>query len=280
MAVDRTTARKTWRTLEPFHGVVYFAPEAADAYEGVGLESRMGYFASRAAPMGAVPAEVVIATFYNFEPGLVRSAIPAAWDLATPETIVAARFEAMDVILRRLLGEAIDGAAVVEALELARRAAAACAPEGRPLYAGHASLAEPDEPHLALWHNVTLVREFRGDGHLAALVGAGLSGCEALVVHAASGEAPVDMLRATRAWSDEAWRAAEDGLRSRGWLDADGALTDVGLAGRAEVEDRTDDMALAPWQALGDEGSTRLRELVRPYSKAIVEGGTFPRVPS
>ena len=76
--MDPMIARRTWRTLEPIHGMIYFSPEAAAAYERLGLTGRMGYFASRAAPMGAVPVEVVIATFYNFRPQLVRDAIPEA----------------------------------------------------------------------------------------------------------------------------------------------------------------------------------------------------------
>ncbi len=95
--MDSLVARKTWRTLEPVHGMIYFAPEADEEYRAIGLRAnRMGYFASRSAPMGAVPAEVVIATFFNFNPDLVRRVIPEAWSLASPSQIVAARFAAAD----------------------------------------------------------------------------------------------------------------------------------------------------------------------------------------
>src|SRR3546814_4102511 len=80
MTVSPLTARKTWRTLEPIHGYIYFAPEAVDAYAALGVVGRSGYFGSRSAPMGAVPAEVVIATFFNFDPGLVRHAMDGLWD--------------------------------------------------------------------------------------------------------------------------------------------------------------------------------------------------------
>ena len=149
--MDPTISRRMLRTLEPYHGMIYFVPEAREAYEAVGLEGRrMGYFASRAAAMGAVPADVVIATFFNFNPALVRRSIPAAWDRATPAAIVAARFAAADSALRRLLGPAVERPDIAEAAVLARDAAAACFPEGRPLYAGHAALAWPDAPHLVL----------------------------------------------------------------------------------------------------------------------------------
>jgi hypothetical protein len=276
--MDPTTARKTWRTLEPIHGLIYFAPEAADAYVSLGLPTgRGGYFASRAAAMGAVPAEVVIATFFNFYPPFVRETIPHAWSVASPEQIIGARFEAAGAALRRALGTAADGPEVAEAAALARVAAeAACErPEGRPLFAGHASLPWPTDPLLELWHAQTLLREFRGDGHIAAMTIEGVSGVEALVIHGATGDVSPSILQSSRQWPDDAWAAGVDQLCSRGWLTPDGTLTDTGAAHREWVEERTDLMALAPYQTLGDDGCARLRDLCRPLSKAIVDSGTF-----
>ncbi len=272
-------ARKMWRTLEPYHGMIYFAPEAAAAYEALGVKGFDGYFASRAAAMGPVPAEVVMATFFNFNPDIVRQAIPRAWEAAAPPLLLAARLGAADAALCRALGDAVDSPEVAEAAALARVAADACAPEGRALYAAHSSLPWPDQPHLALWQAITLLREFRGDGHLAALVDAGLSGIEALVLHAASGEVPRAALQTTRGWTDEAWHAAIGSLCARGLVEADGAFTEAGAALRQHVEDRTDALAIAPWEALGPEGCDQLRALVRPLSKAIVGDGTFPTRP-
>jgi hypothetical protein len=277
-----STARKMWRTLEPYHGMIYFAPEAGESYARVGLRgARAGYFASRSAAMGAVPAEVVIATFFNFEPGLVRKAMTGAWDAVTPATLIEARFDAADRALRRLLGEAtVNRADVAEAAELARSACEACRPEGRPLYAGHAALAWRDEPHLVLWQAVTRLREFRGDGHVAALTVEGITGVQALLLHAASGDVPAAVLQASRAWPDTLWLAAADELRDRGWLTDEAGFTDEGRQRRQWVEDRTDELASAPWTALGDEDCARLRDLVRPLSRAIVEAGPFPMRPS
>src|SRR3954467_674284 len=103
--MDPMIARRTWRTLEPVHGMIYFAPESAASYEAIGLRgNRMGYFASRSAAMGAVPAEVVIATFFNFCPEVVSASIPAAWAVAPPAKVIEARFAAADAALRRALG--------------------------------------------------------------------------------------------------------------------------------------------------------------------------------
>lgn len=264
--------RKTWRTLEPYHGAIYFVPESSEEYRRVGVQDRMaGYFASRSAAMGAVSANVVIATFFNFDHGLVRRSMDGVWDVVTPAELQAARFTAADRMIQRLAPGAVGSVDVVEAATLARQAAeVACErPEGRPLFAGNAALPWPDEPHMILWHAQTLLREFRGDGHIAALTWAGLTGCEALVSHAAAGEVPGAVLQGSRQRTDDDWHAAHDSLRDRGWLDAEGAFTDVGREGRAEIERHTDVLAAGPYAALGEDRCQRLRELVRPISKQM-----------
>jgi hypothetical protein len=272
--MDPSVAHRMHRTLEPVHGMIYFVPEAHEAYTAAGLRGRrMGYFASRSAALGAVPAEVVIATFYNFHPELVRRAIPEAWTLASPSQVLEARLEAVDRSLRRMLGEAVNSPEMIEAAELARRATGGCRLEGHPLYAGHASLPWPssDEPHLVLWQAQTRLREFRGDGHIAALVDAGLTGLEALVVHQATGVLPPGTLQISRAWSDAEWAAGEASIRQRGWLHEDGTLTEAGRESRLQVEDLTDRLALRCWEEIGEESCARLRQLVRPWSRAIAD---------
>ncbi|MGZ8764234.1 MAG: SCO6745 family protein [Acidimicrobiia bacterium] len=284
--MDPVVARKTWRTLEPVHAMIYLAPEGREAYAAAGLRgNRMGYFASRAAPMGPVPAEVVIATFFNFEPSLVRASIPEAWRLATPEKVLAARLDAVDRALRRVWGDdVIRSADVATAADLARTAALTASehPEGRPLFAGHTALAWPDEPHLVLWHAQALLREFRGDGHVATLVAEGLSGIEALVIHEATGEIPDGVLRTSRAWTADDWAAAVERLTERGLVEAGDELrlTDAGQINRLSVEERTDALALSAYVPLGDDGCQRLREIGRPLSRAVVDAGLLTPDPS
>lgn len=267
-------ARKMHRTLEPFHGIVYFAPEPADAYVALGLAGRSGYFASRSAAMGPVPAEVVIATFFNFHPDLVRRALDGVWDAVTPAQVLAARHDGIDATLRRILGDDVDSPEMHEAAELARTAAEGLPEPGRPLFAAHAALPWPTSPHMVLWHAQTLIREFRGDAHIACLVEAGVaSGCEALVQHAASGDVPAATLQSSRQWPDEEWGRAVEALAERGWLEADGTATSAGRAVREGIEARTDALSMAPWRRLGQEGADRLRSLVRPFSQAIVGSG-------
>jgi len=272
---DARLARALWRVMETYHAVVYFAPDVKWAFEDLGLPGFWrGYFASRAAPMGPVPAEVVIATFYNFHPDMVRWAMSETWSRAAPAAVTAARVRLADRTLRSWLGDdAIESPDVVEAAGVARRAAEAASPLGRPLFAGYTALEWPAEPHLVLWHAATLLREHRGDGHVSALVGEQVDGCEANVLTAASGASTSELQRAGRQWPGDEWEAAVDRLRERGWVDDDMSLTPLGVAGKRRIEDRTDELAASPLAALDDDERRRLVALFDQVSRAIVDAG-------
>ena len=265
-------ARQAWRRLEPVHSMIYFVPEGTERYGALGLDPRSGYFASRSAAFGRASAEIVVATFYNFNPAMVRRVLPAAWDAASPEQVLAARADAAGAALRRAAIDRLPD--LQETLALARRAAeAACDhAQGRPLFAAHAALPWPDEPILQLWWAQTLLREFRGDGHIAILTAEGVTPLEALVLHSATGTLPTPFLKATRAWSADEWDATAERLRGRGLLDGE-SLTAAGKDFRQRIEDRTDALALPAYSALGEEGCERLAELARPYGRAVVDAG-------
>jgi hypothetical protein len=268
--------RAAHKVLEPLHTMVYFVPEAGERYTAAGISNgRSGYFASRSAPMGVVPAEVVISTFYNFSPGLVRKAIPSCWENSSPEAMLEARYDAVDAAWTRLLGEAeLKSDEMAEAAALGREACSAIGDEivGRPLYAGHASLPWPQAEHLQLWHAATLLREHRGDGHIAALVLSGLSGLEASVSYVAYGSAfNEELQRKTRGYSEEEWAQAKAGLQSQGIFDADNQFTEQGRRQREEIEAQTDAAARTPYEHLGEERTQRLMELVRPWARSITK---------
>jgi hypothetical protein len=274
---DPALIGRAHRAVDPLHFHIYFAPETDERLAALGLRpGRMVYFAGRSAPMGPVGAGVVTATFYNFSPSLVAHMIPRAWTLASPEQVVAARLDAARASLTRLLGE--DAGASPEVAELAALLRAACSaltPEGRPLYAGHADLPWPEEPLLQLWHGATLLREHRGDGHIAALLHAGLSGLEALITHSATGRGFTEAAaKATRGWKDEEWDAACAALADRGLLDGAG-LTAEGAELRARIEMHTDALAADPWLSLGAEATARVVELGKEVSRRLTQSGAF-----
>ncbi|MCW2606766.1 MAG: hypothetical protein JWO60_1459 [Frankiales bacterium] len=278
MTVTPQTARATWRALEPLHAMVYFAPEAQEEYAALGFDVKgnraAGYFPARAAAMGAVTWPVVQATFFNFSALACQFGLAGAWDVASPEDVQQARWRGAERALRRLLGDAADGAEVAEAAELATTAASGCQPYGRPLYAANAVLSPPDSPLMQLFHAQTLLREFRGDGHIAALVGESVTGLEAAVLHVAMHDTwSRKGLQTTRAYSDEEWDDAVAGLAERGWLTPDGEFTDEGRAHRQRVEDATDALSVSAYARLGEDGCARLQELGSPLSKRVLDAG-------
>ena len=272
-------ARRVHNATNALHSLIYFVPETEQRLVATGLKpGRMCYFAGRSAPMGAVSGGVVAATFYNFNPALVASCIPAAWELASPAAVVGARFAAADAALSRLLGRDVIASADMTAIAgLVREAAGACSAEGRPLYAGHAGLGWPDAPHVAMWHGLSLLREHRGDGHVAALLTAGLSGIEALVTHTATGRGFVPgFARSSRGWSQPEWDAATGNLAGRGLLEADGVLAPAGRELRAHIEAETDQLATAPWRQLGDQRTEEVIRIGKAMTRAVMAAGAFP----
>jgi len=274
MSVDIPRARQTHRVLEPIHTLVYFVPEGGERYAALGVKGGMrGYFASRSAAFGVVPAEVVVATFYNFCPELVAKAIPSVWDVTTPGQVLAARLDTVDAALRRLLGEAVDSQEMAEAAALARTAAEAADVVGRPLFAAHAALPWPQPPHLALWHAATLLREHRGDGHNAALVAHGIGGTEAHVLLALSLGMRAEEFGRIHHLPKAQLAAVVDGLRDRGLVDAAGGFTDAGRATRERIEALTDELAAPPYEVLSADELDELVAGLEPIAAAVSAAG-------
>ncbi|MEU6798428.1 hypothetical protein ABZ907_42595 [Nonomuraea wenchangensis] len=271
-------ARRMWHQLEPLHAVLYFSPEAFEEAAALGydVESRWpSYFAYRTAPLGRAGTRLATAAYYSFSPATVAEHVPAVWSVAAPERVLEARLTAVDRTYRSLLGDLLAGPELREAAELARRAAESAGVEGRALTAANLDLPWADEPHLVLWQAATVLREHRGDGHLAALLAAELDGCEALVSFAAIGAAPVETF-AGRGWSAEEWDAARERLAARGLVDAGGQATERGRALRDQVERMTDELAAGPWRLLGQERAERLARLGAPLLGPVFEAGLLP----
>src|SRR4051794_27445604 len=259
-------ARRMWTLYEPYHAVIYFAPEAAEAFKDAGYKGFwMGYFAARLAPLGAASPEVGTAVCFGFLPSMVARSLPDAWRFAPPVAALDARLSGASGALDAL---GISDDDVAEAADLAARAAGAVDPAGHILGAANAALPLPETPRLALWQATTTLREHRGDGHLAALTAAGLDGCQAQVF-AVAGGADRSWLQRSRGWSDEDWSCAFDELLARELIAEDGTLSEGGTMVRDEIEAQTDAAAEAPWQALGSQPAERLAELLIPLAVRI-----------
>ena len=267
-----TLRRSFWHAVETIHHVVYFSPDAKAAFEAVGLKgSWMGYFASRSVALGTPPPEVVVATFHGFAPRLVHRALPAAWQLAARDDILAARLD----LARTTIAPGFEG---VDVAELARGLQAGLPGldlAGRPLAAGHRALPVPDDDLAAVWHAASTLREFRGDSHLAVLTAAGIDGVAANVLAVAAGMAMPGQQQ-LRGWTDEEWAAGADRLRSRGWIADDDSITEAGIVARTQIETDTDHATAAGISAEAVEHLSAVAPLAVTASKQIVAAGIDP----
>ncbi len=269
--------RQLWFQLETIHAVTYFAEEVQLALAGVGLRGFwMGYMASRAAPLGPVGPGPVEAAFYNFHSSRVRRALPEAWRLASPEAVLAARLHAVGQALWRLVGDELRQPDVAVAAQLARRAAESADCGGRVLAAGYQNLDWPTVPHLVLWQAATVLREHRGDGHVAALVASRISGLEAHVLAVAAGTADAAFQQSSRGWSSEDWASASESCRRRGWLDASGELTEKGWTVKRRLEQQTDRLAAGPFRSLDENEVARMAAVMDRLARLIVAAGAIP----
>jgi hypothetical protein len=276
MGPTLTLARRFWEAIEPIHAVVYFAPEPADAARRVGLRGFwMGYFAGRVAPLGPVPPEAVAAMAYGFAPAMVARAIPDAWRFADPAAVLRARIAGAAEALCRSLDPAM-AASLTKLSDLLWDAVAGCRFEGRPLAAAWSRLSRPDDPVASAWLAATVLREHRGDGHVLAAVAAGLRGIDATLTFVATGAITREIIQPSRGWSDDDWEQSLRRLQARGILDRDGRLTKTGGALRRDIEDRTDRLAAAPIERLGETGVEQAIALAVPVSRHLIDSGVIP----
>lgn len=264
-------ARRLRDAVEPVAMVSVWARPTYDRYAALGLDFLTGYVWGRASVLGEAEPAVAAAAFGVFEPEAVAGLLTAAREACSLADVRAAREQGAAEALREAIGDA-DG--LQETTAALHDAAVRADVAGRPLYAGAKSQAVPADPHAALWHAATLVRECRGDSHLAACVAARLSGLEAnLLTELWVGYAPLSYA-GSRAWSPESMAAAQESLRARGLLDGE-TLSEAGRAVREQVEQATD-QAMAPVvDALGD----RLDDVAArcdAWGDALVERGWFP----
>jgi hypothetical protein len=273
-----STVRQMWQLLEPIHATLYYAPEAFEeaAALGYATEERWpSYFVYRSAPLGPACPQLVNALFYSFSPQMVERYTTQAWRTAAPEQVLEARSTAVDCALRKLLGDRIGSPELREAAELARHASGAADTAGRPLAAANAALPWPDESHMVLWQAATVLREHRGDGHIAALQAHSIGPTESLALHAANGAAPEEVF-SSRQWTEQEWTTARERLAARGLVNADGRATSEGQRVHRAVEKLTDELAATPWETLTPDETARLAELLVPKVLDIVGTGILP----
>jgi hypothetical protein len=228
------------------------------------------YFAGRAAPLGIVPAEVVDALFYNFAPGEVARHIPKVWRATTPEAAIAARQLGCTRALRRILRDHVDTPAFARATELLLKAATSAPVEGRPMYAALLTLPIPEDVVTRLFHAAALLREHRGDGHIAALMVEGVGGLEAHVLFALDIGMPAEQFGRIHHLPKKQIAGVIDGMRDRGLISDDSWLSKQGRAVKQRVESLTDDLAAKPYESLSPDELSELMALLEPLAALLV----------
>ncbi|SDI80384.1 hypothetical protein SAMN05444157_0234 [Frankineae bacterium MT45] len=267
--------RELGRLTESIHAVVYFAPEAQQRYQELGLRGYWrGYFASRGAALAlqspTPTADEVTRLFGGFAPAMVARAVPEVWELAPPSEVFAARQEAATAALRRLIPPPLWRDWEATDLTLPR-------PEvlERPMATAQAAAPRPTDPLMALWHDCTVLREHRGDGHLLALVEAGFKWPQPHLLLGASGRLDPRQ-REYRGWIEAEWSTAASQLRDCGLLDPQDQPTPAGLALIEEIEVRTDELAAEAYQSLDADTLSRLVAALRPLATAAAAEIPFP----
>jgi catechol 2,3-dioxygenase-like lactoylglutathione lyase family enzyme len=265
-------ARRMFDLVEPIGLIPYSTDEPTESMFALGFSNYWDtYFAGRAAPLGAsVPAGVVHALFYNFGPGEVARHIPKVWSTTTPEAAIAARRQGCVNALRRILGDLVDTRDFTRAVELLTKAATSAPLEGRPMYAALRALPLPEEPVARLFHAASLLREHRGDGHIAALMAEGIGGLEAHVMLALDMGIPGPTFGRIQHLPTALLTDLIDSMRDRGLVEDESTFTPAGRQVKNRVEELTDELAVAPYQVLDTAELDELIAALEPLAQKLV----------
>ncbi|WP_027860358.1 hypothetical protein [Marmoricola sp. URHB0036] len=265
-------ARKMFDLVEPIGAIPYSADEPNETMFALGFTNYWDtYFAGRAAPLGSsAPAEVVHALFYNFAPGEVARHIPKVWSTTTPEAAIAARQEGCVTALRRILGDLVDTPDFTRAVELLTRAATSAPLEGRPMYAALRALPLPEEPVARLFHAASLLREHRGDGHIAALMVEGIGGLQAHVLLALDLGMPATAFGRIHHLPPALLADLIDGMKDRRLVEDESTFTPAGRQTNVRVEALTDELAVAPYEILEPGEVDELITALEPLAQRLL----------
>jgi hypothetical protein len=269
-----TTSRRLRDLVEPIAAGIYFAPEAHERYEALGLDFFRGYFCSRGACLGTAPWTVICAAFGVFKPEIVEQFVTEGWQKTTAEPMLDARLAGAEASLQRMLGDPDDG--VERATEILYSLTDGLDVAGRALFGGLSALPRPTSPWGALWRAADLVRERRGDAHIAAWI-PHFDSCEISTITELAHGLPPRSFVYTRGWSVDDVDAAQARLEARGLLDGQ-ATTDAGRKLRGDVERATDEAEHDVIDRLGDRAD-ELFALLEPWSRAILDAKGYPADP-
>jgi hypothetical protein len=276
-AREPSPARALRDAIEPLACLSIWSPEAAEGYAALGLDDYFAaYVRQRTAPLGTPPTAVAVCALGVFAPDLVGPPYETGAAAAALAELVRVRIDAPGATLRRLLGDIDAGAAAVT--RALRRGIDAADRTARPLFTGLTVELWPSDPLAALVHACHLLREHRGDSHLAVCAVAGLDSATMNVLTELWCGFPLGAYTSSRGWSSEQIDTAVAGLRGRGLVDGN-VLSATGVSYRAHLEARTDAMQQAIVDAIGPDLAAVTKQL-DDWSEALVALGAAPPDPA
>jgi hypothetical protein len=221
----------------------YFTPATRERGAALGLDPLQTYVVGRGGVLGDVDASVVSSAFGYFNPVFLAGVWNAGTAVCAPRAAGRMFAEACAEHGRARLADVAGLEAFVAAAGAVNDAAD---PDGLALYAGTA--AEPlvdDLPGRAM-QLVTVLREYRGSAHLAAIRAVGLDSKTAHFV-----KRPGD-------------------VKMFGWSDADAPeITDATRQSMDEAEVITDRIVRSAYAVLDDAGAQALVDGLRAIQAAL-----------
>ena len=259
-------AERNAKPQNTFIGWIFWDPGAEERYAALGLK-RGGYIAARAAPLAPAGADAVVAAFYSISPWAIRTVHGRVTELGCGwDAIRLARDEAVVEGLHTYAPECVDSVSAIG--PWLWEAVAACPLEGKVMFGAYKSLPTPDDPLLSAWYAINCLREHRGDTHWALYAAEGLSGVEASILHNAWVGYEADWLPKSRGSSEEEIATAWAALEQRG-VARDREVNHDGLELRERIEQRTNELCVAPWRAIGQDRAQQFLDVVGPPCRAL-----------
>ena len=276
-AAQRTPTRQLRDAIEPLACQSIWSPESAEGYSALGLDDFFAaYVWQRTAVLGTPPTALAVTALGVFAPGLIGPRYETGAATLSAADVTRIRREAPGATVRRVLGD-IDVEATVAVAAL-RRGLNAADRTARPLFTGLAAEPWPDDVLAALVHACNLLREHRGDSHLAVCAVACLDPVEMNVLTELYCGYRLGDYTPSRGWSAEQIDGAVARLRTRGLVDGE-VLSPDGLRFRDGLEARTDALQQSVVDAIGADLDALTKQL-DAWSDALVAGGAAPPDPA